>query len=117
MNKSWFYVILTSIFELLWIYGFNVATQWWHWAIIGVMILIDFWLLFKASENLPTGTVYAIFAAAGTVGTALMDVFLFNADFTVLKGIFISVILFGVILLNLADYLDESKIQSSKGDI
>lgn len=117
VNKSWFYVILTSIFELLWIYGFNVATQWWHWAIIGVMILIDFWLLFKASENLPTGTVYAIFAAAGTVGTALMDVFLFNADFTVLKGIFISVILFGVILLNLADYLDESKIQSSKGDI
>ena len=81
------------------------------------MILIDFWLLFKASENLPTGTVYAIFAAAGTVGTALMDVFLFNADFTVLKGIFISVILLGVILLNLADYLDERKIQSSKGDI
>jgi paired small multidrug resistance pump len=111
MNNSWLYVILTCIFELLWIYGFNVASQWWHWGIIVVIILIDFWFLFKASEHLPTGTVYAIFAAAGTVGTALMDIYLFGAEFTVSKGVFIAIILLGVIILNLADYLEDKKVK------
>lgn len=109
MNKYWIYVVLTSIFELLWIFGFNVAETWWHWAIIVPVILIDFWLLSKACEGLPTGTVYAVFAAAGTVGTALMDVFIFNQNLTVSKIVFISVIVFGVIMLKLADNVAEKR--------
>lgn len=100
MNKSWIFVGLTSLAELIWIYGFNVASTWWHWAIIIPIIVIDFWFLAKACEGLPTGTVYAIFAAAGTVGTALMDVYLFNETLTGEKIMFISVIVLGVILLN-----------------
>jgi len=109
MNKSWIFVVLTSISELVWIYGFNVATTWWHWAIIVPIIIVDFWFLAKACENLPTGTVYAIFAAAGTVGTALMDVYLFNGELTTEKIIFIAVIVVGVILLNIADTIAERK--------
>ncbi|MEK4628966.1 MAG: SMR family transporter [Solibacillus sp.] len=111
MSKSWFYVILTSICELLWIFGFNVASTWWHWAIIIPLIAVDFWFLSKACEGLPTGTVYAIFAAAGTVGTALMDIFIFNETFTPIKIVFICVIVFGVMMLNIADTLDERKTQ------
>lgn len=109
MNKSWIFVVLTSISELVWIYGFNVATTWWHWAIIVPIIIVDFWFLAKACENLPTGTVYAIFAAAGTVGTALMDVYLFDGTLTTEKIIFIAVTVVGVILLNIADTIAERK--------
>ncbi|WP_246830703.1 SMR family transporter, partial [Nosocomiicoccus sp. HMSC059G07] len=59
MNKAWIYVFLTSFFELVWIYGFNVATTWWHWAILVPIIILDFLILSKACESLPTGTVYA----------------------------------------------------------
>ncbi len=59
------YVGLTSLFELFWIFGFNVANSWWHWIIIVSIIAIDFHFLSKACEKLPTGTVYAIFAGAG----------------------------------------------------
>ncbi|MDM5250973.1 MULTISPECIES: SMR family transporter [unclassified Lysinibacillus] len=111
MNKSWIYVGLTSLCELLWIFGFNVASVWWHWALIIPMIFVDFWFLSKACQGLPTGTVYAIFAAAGTVGTALMDIFIFNETFTTPKIIFICVIIIGVIMLNIADTLDERKLQ------
>ncbi|MEK4426886.1 DMT family transporter [Solibacillus sp. FSL K6-1523] len=111
MNKSWIFVILTSLCELLWIFGFNVASTWWHWAIIIPIIVIDFWFLAKACEGLPTGTVYAVFAAAGTVGTALMDVFLFNHTFTTMKVVFICVIVIGVMMLNIADTLSERKQQ------
>ncbi|WP_232697363.1 DMT family transporter [Brevibacillus daliensis] len=112
MNKSWFYVMMTCLFELLWVYGFNVAESWWHWTIIIVIILVDFQFLAKACENLPTGTVYAIFAGLGTVGTALMDVFLFGGSFNLGKIFFMGVLLVGVIGLKLADNKEEKGVAS-----
>lgn len=103
MNKSWYYVFLTSLFELIWLYGFNVASTWWHWAIILVFVYYDLQFLSKAVKGLPTGTVYAVFAAAGTIGTVLMDAFLFGETITTNKLFFIGVILVGVIGLNLSD--------------
>src|SRR5690606_26645912 len=108
-NKSWIYVALTSFFELVWIFGFNIASEWWHWVPIIVFIVFDFHFLAKACENLPTGTVYAIFAAIGKVGTALMDVFLFGEMLGVGKLFFIAILVIGVIGLKLADDADEKK--------
>ncbi|MCR8997245.1 multidrug efflux SMR transporter [Brevibacillus laterosporus] len=103
MNRAWIYVMLTCLFELLWVYAFNVVAAWWHWAIVVVIIIADFYLLSKACETLPTGTVYAIFAAAGTVGTALMDIFIFEGVFSLAKGLFMGLLVIGVISLKLAD--------------
>ena len=109
MNKAWIYVALTSFFELVWIFGFNVASLWWHWIPIVVFIFIDFHFLTKACEQLPTGTVYAIFAAAGTLGTALMDVFLFGEILTFGKIGFMMVLILGVIGLPVAEGMEEKK--------
>jgi len=103
MQKEWMYVGLTSLFELFWIFGFNVANAWWHWIIIVSIIAVDFPFLSKACEKLPTGTVYAIFAGAGAIGTTLMDIFIFNGDFNAIKGIFMVILVLGVIGLKLAD--------------
>lgn len=111
MEKKWLYVALTSFFELVWLYGFNVASSWWHWFFIVIFIFIDFHFLTKACEHLPTGTVYAIFAGIGTVGTALMDVYLFGGQLSFGKIIFILILVVGVIGLNLADKLEEEKKQ------
>src|SRR5699024_8873201 len=108
------YVALTSGFELVWIYNFNVADSWWQWALTIVFVLLDLHFLTKACESLPTGTVYAIFAAAGTVGTALMDVFLFEESLTLTKVGFMGLILIGVIGLKVADDLPEKKQRKSK---
>jgi len=109
MNKAWIYVALTSFFELVWIFGFNVASLWWHWIPIVVFIFIDFHFLTKACEQLPTGTVYAIFAAAGTLGTALMDVCLFGEILTFGKIGFMMVLIIGVIGLQVAEGIEEKK--------
>lgn len=108
MSKSWFYVAMTSFFELVWIFGFNVANEWWHWIFIVAFIFIDFHYLTKACENLPTGTVYAIFAGIGTVGTALMDVFFFGQSLSAGKIFFIAILVVGVIGLKLADEKEEN---------
>ena len=107
MKKAWIYVALTSGFELVWIYNFNTAETWWQWGLTLLFIFLDLHFLTKACESLPTGTVYAIFAAAGTVGTALMDVFLFEESLTFIKIIFMGLILIGVIGLKLADDLPQ----------
>ena len=110
MNKAWIYVFLTSFLELVWIYGFNVASAWWHWAILVPIIILDFLILSKACESLPTGTVYAVFAAAGTVGTALIDIYLFDEVFTIEKGFFIGLLVIGVIALNLTDDTNKKEV-------
>lgn len=109
MNKSWFYVGMTSFFELVWILGLNIATDWWHWVIIISFIFVDFYFLTKACQGLPTGTVYAVFAGVGTVGTALLDVFFFGGSLSVGKIIFIFILVLGVVGINIADKLDEEK--------
>ncbi len=111
MEKKWLYVGLTSFFELVWLYGFNVASSWWHWIFIVIFIFIDFHFLTKACEELPTGTVYAIFAGIGTVGTALMDVYIFGGSLSIGKIFFIIILVVGVIGLNLADKIEEEKKQ------
>ncbi|AUD24403.1 DMT family transporter [Bacillus cereus group sp. BC251] len=107
-NKAWLYVILTCIFEVFWVFGFNTANTWWHWVIILGVIAVDFHFLSKACEHLATGTVYAVFAGAGTVGTFLMDVFLFGGSFSVGKLFFIVMVVAGVIGLKLADNKEET---------
>lgn len=117
MNKAWIYVALTSIFELVWIYSFNTSSTWWQWGITIAFIFLDLHFLAKACESLPTGTVYAIFAAAGTIGTALMDTFIFNETLSFSKLGFMALILIGVIGLKLADDLADRTAKRSKSCI
>lgn len=115
MNRAWIYVGLTSLAELVWIYGFNAASTWWHWLLIIAFLMLDLHFLAKACETLPTGTVYAIFAATGTIGTALMDVFLFGQKLGAGKIGFIALIIVGVIGLKLTDdKTEEADAQSAE---
>ncbi|HLR69329.1 DMT family transporter [Virgibacillus alimentarius] len=117
MKKAWMYVFLTSFFELVWILGFNIADAWWHWIFIITFIIMDLHFLTKACEQLPTGTVYAIFAAAGTVGTALMDVYIFGGDLTSGKMMFMVLLVLGVIGLKLADEMPENKSNEGSKEV
>lgn len=110
MSKAWSYVALTSFFELVWIFGFNIVNAWWQWIFIIAFIIIDFYFLTKACELLPTGTVYAVFAGVGTLSTTLMDVFIFNETINFGKIIFIIILVAGVIGLKIADGIDEKKV-------
>ena len=97
------YVILTCLFELLWIYGFSAAENCFHFLLIAIIILTDFYFLEKACETIQTGTVYAVFSAVGTICTALMDTLLFQVEFSMAKGLFIALLILGVISLKLAE--------------
>jgi paired small multidrug resistance pump len=111
MNKSLLLLILTCMFELLWIFGFNVASLPWHWVLTGGGILIGFYVLSKTCEILPTGTVYAIFTSVGTIGAAVMDVYLIDGSFNIKKAFFMMLIILGVIILKLSDNISSKREQ------
>ena len=101
--NPWIFVALTCLFELIWVYGFNTASKGWHWGLVVGVIVLDFYFLTKACQSLPTGTVYAVFAAAGSAGTVLMDRFLFNEPVSAGQLICIAILIGGVVLLKLSD--------------
>src|SRR5699024_4293431 len=114
MNKAWIYVALTSLFELVWLYSFNTASTWWQWAIAISFIFLDLHFLTRACEGWPTGTVYAILAAAVTVGTAIIDFYSFDGPHTIGKIVFMGVILLGVIGLKIADDLPSESEENKR---
>ena len=107
MSRSWQYVVLSCLLEITWVFGFNVAVEIWHWGVILILIGIDFYLLTKACDELPTGTVYAIFSAVGTVGAVILDTWYFEVPFSMGKIFFIGLLIVGVISLRLADAQEE----------
>ncbi|TMN22152.1 DMT family transporter [Lentibacillus cibarius] len=103
MKRAWIFVVILCLLELCWVYGLNIATSWWHYIGVFLIMLTDLECFRKACKELPTGTVYAIFASAGTAGIALMDVILFDASLGVAKLSFIFLLVAGVVGLQLAD--------------
>lgn len=110
MNKYWIYVAITCLLEIVWVFGVNTAASTWQWLLVIGVILIDFYFLSKACEGLPTGTVYAVFAAVGSIGAVLMDTFLFGGRMNFLTFFFIGLLVTGVVGLKLADNQTEERV-------
>ncbi|NOU96450.1 QacE family quaternary ammonium compound efflux SMR transporter [Paenibacillus sp. LMG 31456] len=101
MNKQWIQVIVAACFEVLWVIGLKHADSLWEWLGTAIAISISFYLMIKAGEELPVGTVYAVFVGLGTAGTVLSEMLLFGEPLKITKLLFIIALLIGVIGLKL----------------
>ncbi|MEW9699238.1 multidrug efflux SMR transporter [Paenibacillus sp. SI8] len=97
MNKYWMYVILSGITEMFWVAGLKYAASYWGWLVVIASISLSFVLLLKACAALPTGTVYAVFAGIGTIGTVLTEMIVFKEPFHLAKIAMILLLLVGII--------------------
>lgn len=67
----------TGTTSILWIAGFFISLS------------ISMYLLYRASQNLPMGTAYAVWTGIGAVGTVLIGVFIFKEPATFWRLFFI----------------------------
>ena len=86
---SWFLLVIAGLFEV----GFasclgkaketSGATSTWWMVGFFICLTISMVLLYKATQNLPIGTAYAVWTGIGAVGTVLVGIFVFKepADF------------------------------------
>ncbi len=101
MNRSWIYVYLSGITEILWAVGLKYSDVWWEWVLTFALIIMAFVLTIKASETLPVATVYVVFTGIGAVGTNLVDILVFREPVSVMKIVFITLLIAGIIGLKL----------------
>ena len=101
---AWIILVLAGLFEIGWAVGLKYTegfTRLWPslWT-VGAMVL-SLSLLGLALRTLPLGTAYAVWTGIGTVGTAILGIWLFGEPATALRLLCIGLILAGIVGLKL----------------
>jgi paired small multidrug resistance pump len=94
---GWKYVFWAAFVEIFWVMGLKYSVALWMWAGTVIALVFSFHFIIKACAVLPCGSVYATFTGAGAAAIALIDFTLLGQPFTLLKGLFISLIIVGVV--------------------
>lgn len=94
---KWLYVLFAAIVEVFWVIGLRYSENAWQWMGTVIMIIFSFYFIIKACEQLPAGTVYAVFTGSGAAAIVLVDLIVFDTAFSMVQALFIGLIIIGVI--------------------
>lgn len=98
---GWKYVLWAAIIEVVWVLGLKYSDNIWMWTGTIIAIALSFYFIIKACERLPSGSVYATFTGTGAAAIAIIDFTLLGESFTLAKGMFILLIIIGVVGIQL----------------
>jgi quaternary ammonium compound-resistance protein SugE len=101
----WIYLFFAGVFEIGWAIGLkytNGFTRLVPTALTVASMIVSLGLLGLALKALPVGTAYAVWTGIGTVGTALLGIYLLGEPATVIRLGCIGLIVAGIIGLKLA---------------
>lgn len=111
---AWIYVLLAGFVEIFWVIGLRYSQNFWQWAGTIILLILSFYLIVKACERLPSGSVYAVFTGIGAASIVLIDIVVFHTDFSLIQVLLIGLIIFGVVGLKLTT---EEKDFDSKPEV
>lgn len=104
--RSWTTLLLAGLFEVGYALsvggsrGFTVLT--WS-AVAFVFFLLTLYCLSVALKGIDVGIGYAVWAGIGAVGAAILGPVFFDEHLTLVKALWLAVIIVGVVWLKLAD--------------
>lgn len=99
-TRAWTYVILGGLLEVVWASGFKYEAI--PSIVVLVSLLASFDLIIRAAKVLPVGTVYAVFAGMGTLGTTSVEIVLSGGNVSALRIVFILTLLGCIVGLKLS---------------
>lgn len=101
MNSSWLYVFIGGLFEVVWAVAMDYSEGFtiWYWDVVVVLFLVLSTLFLSKSlkAGLPVGTAYAVWTGIGAVGTMAVSLLLGNETLTLLKVVFLALIIGGIL--------------------
>ncbi|WP_419954516.1 DMT family transporter [Neobacillus niacini] len=100
-SKAWLYVILAGLLEIVWASGFKYEEV--PSLVVLLAILLSFDLIIRATKVIPVGTVYAVFAGIGTIGTVIVEMVFENGSVSPLRVALILLLLVCIIGLKLTN--------------
>ena len=100
----WLYLFVAGVFETAWAIGLKYSagfTKFGPSVFTVVAMGVSLYLLALALRTLPIGTGYAVWTGIGTVGAAILGIFLFNESREISRILCILLIVAGIIGLKL----------------
>lgn len=101
---AWTYLFFAGLFEIGWAIGLKY-TQGFTRLVPSLLTLasmvVSLGLLGLALKTLPVGTAYAVWTGIGTVGTAMLGIWLLGEPATVMRLVCIGLIVSGIVGLKL----------------
>jgi len=97
--KAWLYVIISGLLEIVWASGFKYDQV--PMVVVIFSIVFSFYFIINATKAIPVGTVYAVFAGIGTIGTVIVEVAFGNGSISPLRIALILLLLACIIGLKL----------------
>lgn len=97
---AWVILVIAGFLEIGWAVGLkytNGFTRLWPTVGTAVALVASMMLLGLAVRTLPLGTAYAVWTGIGTVGTAILGMVLLDEPVTVLRVVFIGLIVCGIL--------------------
>jgi quaternary ammonium compound-resistance protein SugE len=101
---NWTYLVIAGILEIAWAIGLKYTEGWtklWPSIITGLLMVASFYFLSLAVKSLPIGTAYAVWTGIGTVGAAILGMFLFDEPRDIVRIACIFLIIAGIAGLKL----------------
>jgi quaternary ammonium compound-resistance protein SugE len=101
---AWIYLFFAGIFEIGWAIGLKYTagfTRLMPTLLTVASMIVSLGLLGLALKTLPVGTAYAIWTGIGTVGTALLGIWLLGEPATAARLACIALIVSGIVGLKL----------------
>ncbi|MBZ6076067.1 quaternary ammonium compound efflux SMR transporter SugE [Microvirga puerhi] len=102
---AWIYLVLAGLFEIGWAIGLKYTegfTRLFPSLFTVLSMFVSVVLLGLALKTLPVGTGYAVWTGIGTVGTALLGIYLLGEPATVARLACIGLIVAGILGLKMA---------------
>lgn len=96
---AWIYLVVAGLFEIGWAIGLKYTdgfTRLTPSVLTGASMVISVLVLGLALRELPVGSAYAVWTGIGTVGTALLGMYLFGEPATVIRLVCIALIVSGI---------------------
>lgn len=103
-GAAWLVLVLAGLFEVGWAVGLKYTdgfTRLWPTVATVAAMVCSLGLLGLALRTLPLGTAYAVWTGVGTLGTAILGIWLFGESADLLRVLCIGLIVAGIIGLKL----------------
>lgn len=101
---AWIFLFFAGLFEIGWAIGLKFTegfTRLVPTLLTAISMIVSLGLLGLALKTLPVGTAYAVWTGIGTVGTALLGIWLLGEPATALRLSCIGLIVAGIVGLKL----------------
>ena|SRR5699024_3577262 len=98
---GWMYVLWAAIIEVVWVLGLKYSDSFLTWTGTIIALILSFYFIIKACDVLPSGSVYATFTGSGAAAIAIIDFVFLGEPFTLSTGLFIILIIIGVVGIQL----------------